>query len=155
MTVGAHIPAIAAISPCMQKFARDALGDLRAPTIRLPTGSRQLLLFASLTVIASTVTLYAFYLCRLIEIGPSPSVLLRVVTLCNPTSYTNGERSSPHTSNRGSHPYCPLHAKASRLLICGCTRAPCNPVPYAFRAVTLSISWEDSKTKTKGSNRLL
>ena len=32
MTVGAHIPAIAAISPCMQKFARDALGDLRDPT---------------------------------------------------------------------------------------------------------------------------
>jgi hypothetical protein len=104
--------------------------------LRLPTGSRQLLLFASLTVIASTVTLYAFYLCRLIEIGPSPSVLFRVVTLCNPTSYTNGERRSPHTSNRGSHPYCPLHAKASRLLICGCTRAQCNPVPYAFRAVS-------------------
>jgi hypothetical protein len=123
--------------------------------LRLPTGSRQLLLFASLTVVASTVTLYAFYLCRLIEIGPSPSVLLRVVTLCNPTSHTNGERRSPHTSNRGSHPYCPLHVKASRLLICGCTRAHATQYHRRSEPSVLSIRWEDSKTKTEGSNRLL
>ena len=106
-SVDARYRGIAALDLWLQKFARDALGDLRAPTIRLPTGSRQLLLFASLTVIASTVTLYVFYSCRLIGIGPPPSVLLRVVNLCNPTSHTNGERSSPHTSNRGSGTFSP------------------------------------------------
>lgn len=41
MTVGVHIPVIAAICLWLQKFARHALGDLRALPIRLPTGSLQ------------------------------------------------------------------------------------------------------------------
>lgn len=136
MTVGSYIPVIVAIPPWLQKFARDALGELRAPPIRLHT---TVPVSASVVRIADRLRLNCD-LVRLLFVQThwNPTTFKFVSSGChlvqsNQFHYRRAKFSSHVESRVGnilpkSHPYCPSHAQASRLLISSLSVV--EPVPH-------------------------